>query len=70
MKARPLTMPELMLIAGTRGMAGIGIGLLVAEKLNRTLRTTLGVTLLAVGALSTLPILLDVLTKPVVRSDV
>ncbi len=33
MKERTLTIPEIMLIAGTRMALGVGIGLLLADKL-------------------------------------
>ena len=65
MKSRPLTIPELMLVAGTRGILGIGIGLLLAKTLSPAARTAIGLTLLTVGALSTVPLLVDILTKPV-----
>ncbi len=55
MRARILTTPELVFIAGTRGMLGAGIGLLLGEKLSDTKRRTIGSVLLAVGALTTIP---------------
>jgi hypothetical protein len=51
-----VTVPELAFVAGTRGMAGVGIGLLVAEHLNSDKRRAVGWTLLAIGLLTTLPI--------------
>ncbi len=64
MKQRALTTPEIMLIAGTRGALGFGLGLLVADKLERHARTGVGWALVAVGALSTIPLLLDIFGKP------
>ena len=52
MKERTLTMPEIMLIAGTRVALGVGIGLLLADKLNEDHRRGAGWALLAVGVLS------------------
>jgi CBS domain-containing protein len=51
-----LTMPELGLLVGTRGMLGLGIGLLLAHRLSRDTRKGAGWALAAVGALSTIPL--------------
>lgn len=51
-----LTLPELGLLVGTRGMLGLGVGLLVAHRLSRDSRKGAGWTLAAVGALSTIPL--------------
>ena len=61
MKRTNLTMPELMLLVGTRVAAGIGVGLLISDKLDRRVRRGAGVALLAVGALTTIPLLAEVL---------
>ena len=63
MKERTLTMPEIMLIAGTRVALGVGIGLLLADKLNEDHRKGAGWALLAVGVLSTIPLVMNVLGK-------
>jgi hypothetical protein len=63
MRKALLTLPELALIAGTRGMLGAGIGLLVAPRLNQDRRKAVGWTLLLVGAISTIPLALQVLGK-------
>ena len=64
MTERGLTIPELVLIAGTRVAFGAGLGLLIADKLSRDARKGAGWALLAIGALTTIPILMDVLNKP------
>jgi glycerol uptake facilitator-like aquaporin len=51
-----LTLPELALVVGTRGLLGAGIGLLVANKLSTEQRKGIGWTLAAVGVLSTIPL--------------
>jgi len=51
-----LRLPELGLIAGTRGMLGAGVALLLADKLNDQQRRGIGWTLLAIGAVSTIPL--------------
>ena len=62
-KKREFTIPALMLIAGTRVALGAGLGLLIADRLNRDQRTGAGWALLAVGVLTTIPILKGVLSK-------
>jgi hypothetical protein len=63
MKERTLTIPEIGLIAGTRVALGMGIGLLLADKLNDQKRKGAGWALLAVGALTTIPLVLNVMGK-------
>jgi hypothetical protein len=63
MKKVELPFPELGLIAATRGMLGVGVGLLIAERLAPARRRAVGWALLAVGAASTVPLMLDVLSK-------
>ncbi len=58
-----LTIPEIGLIALTRGILGIGIGLLISELLPKEARRATGIALAAVGALSTAPILWNVRGK-------
>jgi len=61
---RSLTIPEIMLIAGTRVALGIGLGLLISDRLNRDQRKAAGWALLGVGILTTIPIVRGVLAKP------
>jgi len=63
MKKSELTLPEIALIAGTRGMIGAGAGLLLADKLNKDQRKSIGWTLLIIGAISTIPLAIEVLSK-------
>jgi EamA domain-containing membrane protein RarD len=51
-----LTLPELGLLAGTRGLLGAGLGLLLADRLNPEQRRSIAWTLIAVGALTTIPL--------------
>ena len=51
-----LSVPELAFVAATRGMAGAGIGLLASSYLSLPARKATGWTLLAIGALTTVPI--------------
>ena len=51
-----LRLPELGLIAGTRGMLGAGIGLLLAGKLSPEQRKAAGWAPVAVGVLTTIPL--------------
>ena len=63
MKTHPVTLPEMAIVAMTRGMAGAGVGLLLAERVPPEVRRAVGWTLLAVGAATTIPILLSFLGK-------
>ncbi len=63
MKKAELTLPEIGLIAATRGMLGAGVGLLLADRLNDDQRKAAGWTLLTVGAITTIPLLIEVLSK-------
>lgn len=63
MKKAELTLPEIALIAGTRGMIGAGAGLLLADKLNDDQRKIMGWTLLIIGAISTIPLAIEVMGK-------
>lgn len=60
MKPKEVTVPELALIAGTRGMLGAGIGLLLSGKLSREQRRAVGWTLVTVGVVTTIPLVIGV----------
>jgi hypothetical protein len=68
MKERLITIPELAMIAGTRGMLGAGIGLLLAGHLNDDQRRGAGTALVIVGLLTTIPLAMEVLGRSAVRS--
>jgi hypothetical protein len=55
-RERGLTVPEIMMIGGTRVALGVGLGLLIADKLGHDARKGAGWALLAVGAVSTVPL--------------
>ena len=55
-ESKSVTVPEIALIAVTRGAIGFGAGLLLAEKFNRERRKVLGWTLFLSGLASTIPI--------------
>jgi hypothetical protein len=63
MRTYHVALPEMALVAATRGMAGAGIGLLVSGYLQADTRRTLGWTLFAIGALSTIPIAMSLLGR-------
>ena len=64
---RRLSIPELALIAGTRVALGVGIGLLLSDRLNRDQRKAAGLALIGVGAATTIPLAISVIGK---RGDV
>lgn len=57
---RSLSVPDIIMMAGTRVALGIGIGLLLSGRLSRDSRKGAGVALLMVGALSSIPIFMNV----------
>lgn len=63
MKKAELTLPEIALIAGTRGMLGAGAALLLADRLSAEQRKAIGWTLLIIGAVSTIPLAAEVMGK-------
>ena len=63
MRKTVLTIPEIMLIAGTRAALGAGLGLLLADRLDERTRKGAGWALFAVGALTTIPLVIGVATK-------
>ncbi len=56
-----LSIPELMFVVGTRALLGAGVGLLVAGRLSDKQRRLIGGTLVAIGAVTTVPALMAVL---------
>ncbi len=58
-----VTVPELAMIAGTRVAGGAGLGLLLGNRLARDRRRAIGWTLLAVGVISTIPLLARVMFR-------
>jgi len=64
MKELTFTIPEIALMVGTRVALGAGIGLLIAGRFSKDQRKGAGWALLAVGVLTTIPIVAGVLGKP------
>jgi len=56
-----LSVPEVGLIAGTRAALGAGLGLLLGDLLSREQRRAVGWTLVAVGVVSTVPLVAQVI---------
>lgn len=62
-EAKHVTVPELAVIAATRGAIGFGAGLLLANKFGDQRRKALGWSLFLTGLASTVPIALHVFGK-------
>lgn len=60
---RTLTIPDLILIAGTRVILGVGVGLLLAGRLSNEQRRAAGLSLALVGGLTTIPLALGVMLR-------
>jgi hypothetical protein len=69
MTRTPLSIPEIGLIGGTRAMLGAGIALLLADRLNDDQRRAVGWTLLAVGAITTVPIAVGIIRSKKISDD-
>ncbi|HEY6968875.1 MAG TPA: hypothetical protein VJA94_06715 [Candidatus Angelobacter sp.] len=63
MTERSLTLPEIALIAGTRVALGIGIGLLISERLSHDQRRGAGLALTMVGGLTTIPLAIAIIGR-------
>ena len=61
MRDRNLTVPELMFVVGTRAALAAGVALLVAGRFSDKQRRMIGATLVAVGAVTTVPALMAVI---------
>jgi len=69
LKTAALTLPEIALIAGTRGVLGAGLALLLANRINEDQRRAVGWAMFLIGALSTIPLAINVLYKKQSQSD-
>ena len=58
-----MTLPQLAMIGGTRAAAGAGLALLLADRLAPAQRRAVGWTLLAIGAITTIPLVADVMLR-------
>ena len=63
MRKSTLTIPEIGLIGVTRVALGAGLALLLADKLDRKERRAAGWALFLTGLVTTVPLVLDVLSK-------
>ncbi|QQX88694.1 hypothetical protein JJQ59_25500 [Cupriavidus necator] len=63
MKQVSLTIPEIGLIAGTRAAGAAGLALLLSDRMNPEQRRAIGWTLLAVGVITTVPLVAQVFGK-------
>jgi hypothetical protein len=55
MKKIELPVSKILFIAATRGLLGLGAGLLAGAKLRRRRRRRIALTLITIGALTTIP---------------
>jgi hypothetical protein len=61
MKTLVLNLPTFGFVVATRAMLGVGIGLLLSERLSAEQRRAVAFTLIGVGVVTTVPALLAVL---------
>ena|SRR5579884_625176 len=62
-KTAEVSLPEMALIAGTRALLGAGVGFLLSDRFNLNQRRAIGWTLVMVGAITTIPLALEVFGK-------
>jgi hypothetical protein len=58
-----VTTPEMAMIVATRVLLGVGLGLLASERIERQMRRGIGWTMFLVGAASTVPLAVEVLSR-------
>ena len=63
MKKIKIYLPELALIVGTRAILGAGIAILLTEDMEKEQRRLLGWTLAIIGAMTTVPLALELLAE-------
>jgi hypothetical protein len=63
MRETKLTLPEVGIIGGTRGLLGAGVALLLADRIPESRRKTVGWTLFSIGAITTLPLAFIILSR-------
>jgi len=61
MRETRLSLPQVFLIASTRGMLGAGLALLLSNRLTEAQCKAIGWTLFFVGAVTTVPLAFEVL---------
>jgi hypothetical protein len=60
MKTVVLSMPMFAFVVGTRAALGAGIGLLLSKKIPESRRKAIGLTLVSIGAATTIPALMAI----------
>lgn len=63
MRTVTLTVPEFMFVVGTRAMLAAGFAFLAFRKLDDRQRRIVGTTLVAIGAVTTIPAAIAVMRK-------
>jgi hypothetical protein len=61
MKTLALNLPTFGFVVATRAMLGVGIGLLLSGRLSAERRRAVGLTLISIGAVTTVPAVAAVL---------
>ena len=63
MMIRNMSLPRLAVIGATRGLLGMGAGLLASKRMSNKRRTNLGRALVALGVISTVPLAMSIFSS-------
>jgi hypothetical protein len=61
LKKKEIALPTLFAVAATRGMLGLGAGLLLSSRVPRRRRLPVGWTLVGIGVATTVPLAVQIL---------
>jgi len=61
MRETRISLPELGLVAFTRAGLGFGVGLLASSRMSKSQRRAIGITMVVIGVVTTVPLALEIL---------
>jgi hypothetical protein len=64
MESRTFNIAQLFMLAGTRAALGLGVGLLISDRMSSEMKRKVGWSLVGLGALSTIPFAIKIFSNP------